>query len=67
MTTFSFEIEQSEVAKLKTVLKVFGVKKLKIREGIKMSKEDFFKKLEKSRSGKGRILSIEEQEKLFDL
>ncbi|MGC4129032.1 MAG: hypothetical protein QM564_05590 [Bergeyella sp.] len=32
MTILSFEIEPSEVSKLKTILKAFGVKKLKVEE-----------------------------------
>ena len=49
MTTFSFEIEKSEVAKLKAVLKAFGAKKLKIEEEkTEMSKEEFEGKINKS-------------------
>lgn len=49
MTTFSFEIEKSEVSKLKAVLKAFGAKKLKIEEEkTEMSKEEFDSKIEKS-------------------
>lgn len=49
MATFSFEIEQSEVAKLKAVLEALGVKKIKIQEDkTEMSKEEFYEKIDKS-------------------
>lgn len=61
MTTFSFEIEQSEVSKLKAVLKAFGVKKMRIKEDeTEMSKEEFDVKLEKAKSGPGTLLKSKE-------
>jgi hypothetical protein len=66
MTTFSFEIEKSEVAKLKAVLKAFGAKKLKIEEEkTEMSKEEFEKKLKKAKESSGTILKSKEDINAF--
>ncbi|WAC41116.1 hypothetical protein [Pedobacter sp. SL55] len=70
MTTFSFEIEPSEVSKLKAVLKALGVKKIKIQEDkTEMSKEEFYAKIDKSlkESEEGKIhkLTTELKMELF--
>lgn len=66
MTTFSFEIEPSEVSKLKAVLKALGVKKIKIEEGkTEMSKQEFDEKLKKAKSGSGTILKSKEDVNAF--
>ncbi|MGV3546658.1 MAG: hypothetical protein ACO1N4_06320 [Pedobacter sp.] len=66
MTTFSFEIEKSEVAKLKAVLKAFGAKKLKIEEEkTEMSKEEFEKKLKNAKESSGTILKSKEDINAF--
>ncbi|WP_138765813.1 hypothetical protein [Pedobacter xixiisoli] len=68
MTTFSFEIEQSEVSKLKAVLKAFGVKKMKIKDDeSELSKEEFEEKIEKAKSGSGTILKTKKDiDSFFD-
>lgn len=70
MTTFSFEVEQSEVSKLKAVLKAFGVKKMKIKnDEAEMSKEKFEEKIGKSlkqaSEGKVHKLTPELKKELF--
>ncbi|RZL30237.1 MAG: hypothetical protein EOO96_18545 [Pedobacter sp.] len=66
MTTFSFEIEPSEVSKLKAVLKALGVKKIKIEEDkTEMSKQEFDEKLKKAKSGSGTILKSKEDVNAF--
>ena len=70
MATFSFETEQSEVSKIKAVLKALGVKKLKIETGeTKMSKEEFFAKIDKSiqqaENGEVQELTPELKKELF--
>ncbi|MDV4099100.1 hypothetical protein CMT22_17900 [Elizabethkingia anophelis] len=57
MTSFSFEIEHSEADKIKAILKALGVKKLKVKDDeTEMSKEEFEKKLDNAKSGKGTVL-----------
>jgi hypothetical protein len=70
MATFSFETEQSEVSKIKAVLKALRVKKLKIETGeTKMSKEEFFAKIDKSiqqaENGEVHELTPELKKELF--
>lgn len=70
MTTFSFEIEPSEVSKLKAVLKALGVKKIKIEEDkTEMTKEEFYAKidnsLEQDEKGKVHKLTPELKKELF--
>lgn len=70
MTTFSFEVEQAEVSKLKAVLKALGVKKMKIKEDeTKLSKEEFYAKIDKSikqaADGKVHKLTPELKKELF--
>ena len=70
MTTFSFEIDQAEAPKMKAVLKALGVKKLKVEtDDTKMTKEEFFAKLDKSiqqaKEGKVTVLTPELQKELF--
>ena len=70
MATISFETEESEVSKIKAVLKALGVKKLKVEtDETEMTKEEFFEKLDKSvqqdKEGKVRVLTPELQKKLF--
>lgn len=60
MTTFSFEIQESEASKMKAVLKAFGVRKLKIKEENKLSKEDFENKLIKAKAGSGTKLNTKQ-------
>ena len=72
MATFSFETEQSEVSKIKAVLRALGVKKLKVEtDETKMSKAEFFAKLDKSvqqaKEGKVHILTPELQKELLGL
>lgn len=66
MTTFSFEVEQSEVSKLKAVLKAFGVKKMKIKDDeTEMSKEEFEAKLKRAKSSSGTVLKSKEDINAF--
>jgi len=60
MAVLSFEIEESEVSKIRTILKALGAKKLKVKEDeTKMSKEEFYEKLKRAKSGSGTILETE--------
>lgn len=70
MTTLSFEIEPSEVSKLKAVLKALGVKKIKIQEDkTELTKDEFYAKidssLEQSEQGKVHKLTSELKKELF--
>ena len=70
MTTFSFEIDSSEVSKVKAILKALGAKKMKVKEDeTKMSKEEFFAKIDKSikqaEEGKIHRLTPELKKELF--
>ena len=70
MATFSFETEQSEVSKIKAVLKALGVKKLKVEtDETKMSKEEFFAKIDRSiaqaKNGEVHKLTPELKKQLF--
>jgi len=72
MATFSFEVDKSEAPRLRAVLKALGVTKLKIKEDeTKMTKEEFFDKLESARkqikNGQSTTInSKEELETFFD-
>lgn len=55
MTTLTFEIEASEVKKIKAVLKALGVRKLKIESEPEVSAR-FEEKLRKSKAGGGTEL-----------
>lgn len=55
MTTLTFEIESTEVDKIKTVLKALGARKLKVTPETEISPE-FEDKLRKSKRGKGTEL-----------
>lgn len=70
MTTISFVIEEAnEVPKIKNVLKALGAKKLKISmeqdDETKMTKKDFFAKIDKAKNEKGTETSIEQLKKTF--
>jgi len=72
MTTFSFEIDSSEVSKVKAILKALGAKKMKVKEDeTKMSKEEFFAKLdhsiEQAKRGEVYELTPEQQKNLLGL
>ena len=70
MAVLSFEIEESEVSKIRTILKALGAKKLKVKEDeTKMTKEEFFAKIDRSikdiKEGKGIKYTPELKEELF--
>lgn len=67
MTTFSFEVDESEATRLRAILKAFGVKKLKVKEDeTKMTKEEFTAKIEEARKEikEGRSTTIRSTEEL---
>ncbi|TZF82796.1 prevent-host-death protein [Pedobacter sp. BS3] len=67
MAVLSFEIEESEVSKIRTILKVLGAKKLKIKEDeTKMTKEEFYAKIDRSikQAAEGRVTTIRNKSEL---
>ncbi|TZF82794.1 hypothetical protein FW774_14995 [Pedobacter sp. BS3] len=70
MAVLSFEIEESEVSKIRTILKALGAKKLKVKEDeTKMTKEEFYAKIDESikqaAEGKVQKLTPELKKELF--
>ncbi len=74
MTTFTFEADQSEVEKLRTILKALGVKKLKVKEDsqstekVKFSRKEFDQMLDESKKNKSdkALKSKDDVKNLFD-
>ncbi len=75
MTTFTFEADESEVDKIRTILKALGVKKLKVKEEssestekVKYSLKEFDQILDESKKNENSnvLKSKDDVKNLFD-